>query len=243
MPDRAEAALHQDPRAAQLRGHRVDGLRRGPDRVPQLPGRQLPPHRGAGGLWAGGERPRPAVHRGHHGPQRGRHRAEADDPWGRAAGRHPRKARHHRGGADLPQAPRRHPRHHRHRRGEGAEADAGQGRGEGDPPRPLRVAGRGGRRPPEPDRRAALPSDRGRGGAERGLPVPVHPCAGGLCRRRGGDRRGRQRLHHPDGHRPAPAERLAPLPAPMRGRRLFHLLRRRGDAPDPRHRGAALYAG
>ena len=44
---------------------------------------------------------------------------------GRAAGRHPRKARHHRGGADLPQAPRRHPRHHRHRRGEGAEADAG----------------------------------------------------------------------------------------------------------------------
>ena len=49
VPDRAEAALHQGPRAAQLCGHGVDSLRRGPDRIPQLPGRQPPPHRGAGG--------------------------------------------------------------------------------------------------------------------------------------------------------------------------------------------------
>ena len=95
VPDRAEAALHQSPRAAQLCGHGVDSLRRGPDRIPQLPGRQPPPHRGAGGLRAGGERPRPAVHRGHHGPQRGRHRAEAGHAGRGAAGRQPRKARDH----------------------------------------------------------------------------------------------------------------------------------------------------
>ena len=45
-----------------------------------------------GGLRAGGERPRPAVHRGHHGPQRGRHRAEAGHAGRGAAGRHPRSS-------------------------------------------------------------------------------------------------------------------------------------------------------
>ena len=92
VPDRAEAALHQGPRAAQLCGHGVDSLRRGPDRIPQLPGRQPPPHRGAGGLRAGGERPRPAVHRGHHGPQRGRHRAEAGHAGRGSAGRPPKSS-------------------------------------------------------------------------------------------------------------------------------------------------------
>ena len=211
MPDRAEAALHQGPRAAQLCGHGVDSLRRGPDRIPQLPGCQSPPHRGAGGLRAGGERPRPAVHRGHHGPQRGRHRAEAGHAGRSAAGRHPRKARDHRGGADLPEAPRRHPRHHRHRRGAGAEADAGQGRGEGGLARPLRMAGRRGRRPPQPDRRPALQPDPGCRGPQRGLPLPLRAGAGGLCGGGRGDHRGRLCLHHPHGHGDAAAEpRLSP---------------------------------
>ena len=79
-------------------------------------------------------------------------------------------------------------------------------------------------------------------GAERGLPVPVHPCAGGLCRRRGRPPRTAAPPPPLTAHRPAPAGGWRPYqlnawPTP------FHPLHRRGDAPDHRHRGAALYAG
>ncbi len=121
VPDRAEAALHQGPRAAGTLSRPRRG-QPGRGQTEYLNCRAVNPHRieVRGGLRAGGERPRPAVHRGHHGPQRGRHRAEAGHAGRGAAGRHPRKARDHRGGADLPEAPRRHPRHHRHRRGAGS---------------------------------------------------------------------------------------------------------------------------
>ena len=138
---------------------------------------------------------------------------------------------------------RRHPRHHRHRRGEGAETDAGQGRGKGGLARPLRMAGRRGRRPPQPDRRPALQPDIGCRRPQRGLPLPLRAGAGGLCGGGRGDHRGRRGFHHPHGHGDAAAERLASLPAPMRGRCLLHPLRDDPHAPDSRHRVAALRAG
>ena len=128
-------------------------------------------------------------------------------------------------------------------RGAGAEADAGQGRGEGGLARPLRMAGRRGRRPPQPDRRPALQPDPGCRRPQRGLPLPLRAGAGGLCGGGRGDHRGRRGFHHPHGHGDAAAERLASLPAPMRGRCLLHPLRDDPHAPDSRHRIAALRAG
>ena len=47
--------------------------------------------------------------------------------------------------------------------------------------RPLRMAGRRGRRPPQPDRRPALQPDTGCRRPQRGLPLPLRAGAGGLC--------------------------------------------------------------
>ena len=73
--------------------------------------------------------------------------------------------------------------------------------------RPLRMAGRGGRRPPQPDRRPALQPDIGCRRPQRGLPLPLRAGAGGLCGGGRGDHRGRRGLHHPHGHGDAAAER------------------------------------
>ena len=78
---------------------------------------------------------------------------------------------------------------------------------------------------------------------QRGLPLPLRAGAGGLCGGGRGDHRGRRGFHHPHGHGDAAAERLASLPAPMRGRCLLHPLRDDPHASDSRHRIAALRAG
>ncbi len=78
--------------------------------------------------------------------------------------------------------------------------------------------------PPQPDRRPALQPDPGCRRPQRGLPLPLRAGAGGLCGGGRGDHRGRRGLHHPHGHGDAAAERLASLPAPMRGRCLLHPL-------------------
>ena len=107
VPDRAEAPLYQAAGSAGVRLHGMGRAGGGPDRISELPHRQPAPHRGAGGVWAGGIGAYAGQNGCHHGSVGWRGGAETGHPFRGAACRCAGKAGHGRGRDPLSHAARR----------------------------------------------------------------------------------------------------------------------------------------
>ena len=218
MPDRAEAPLYQAAGSAGVRLHGMGRAGGRPDRISELPHRQPAPHRGAGGVWAGGIGAYAGQNGCHHGSVGWRGRAETGHPFRGAACRCAGKAGHGRGRDPLSHAARRRFGPQRQCLCRRPQAPERESRSQGRAGRFLCLACRGRPGTAEPEREPELQSGAGCGRPERGLPLPLRGRAGGLYAH--GGRRGGTRP--PDRHPDAAPAGVEALPAAVRGGCLLH---------------------